>query len=177
MPSLITHPVVPIAIASIFTKRSITPPVIFAGVLCSIIPDLDVIGFAFGISYDELLGHRGITHSILFAFALGAMLSFSLSGKERKKSVPIFLFLFLSTLSHAFLDAMTNGGLGVAFFAPFSNRRYFLPWRPIIVSPIGVSAFFSPWGMRVISSELLWVWLPSAIVSGLGRYFRKLWPR
>ena len=27
------------------------------------------------------------------------------------------------------------GGLGVAFFSPFSNARYFLPWRPIRVAP------------------------------------------
>jgi len=38
---------------------------------------------------------------------------------------------------------MTKGGLGVAFFSPFDNSRYFLPWRPIRVSPIAIHRFFS----------------------------------
>ena len=55
---------------------------------------------------------------------------------------------------------MTNGGLGIAFFAPFDNRRYFLPWRPLEVSPIGTYGFFGPRGVAVLKTELVWVWLP-----------------
>ena len=55
---------------------------------------------------------------------------------------------------------MTDGGLGIAFFSPFNLQRYFLPWRPIHVSPIGVSRFFSARGLRILWSEILWVWLP-----------------
>jgi len=57
----------------------------------------------------------------------------------------------------AFLDAMTDGGLGVAFFAPFDNHRYFLPWTPIRVSPTGVGRFFTDRGLVVLQSELLWI--------------------
>ena len=60
-------------------------------------------------------------------------------------------------------DAMTNGGLGVAFFSPFDNRRYFLPWRPILVSPIAVTRFFSPRGYAILRSELVWIWLPAIL--------------
>jgi inner membrane protein len=49
----------------------------------------------------------------------------------------------------------------VAFFAPFDTTRYFFPVRPVLVSPIGLG-FFSRWGLRVIESELLWIWLPLA---------------
>jgi membrane-bound metal-dependent hydrolase YbcI (DUF457 family) len=59
------------------------------------------------------------------------------------------------TASHGVLDAMTDGGLGIAFFAPFDNTRYFFPFRPVKVSPIGLS-FFSARGLDVIWSELLW---------------------
>jgi inner membrane protein len=58
---------------------------------------------------------------------------------------------------------MTSGGLGVAFFSPWDNTRYFLPWRPIKVSPIGIENFFSEWGWKVIKSELVWIGL-SAII-------------
>jgi inner membrane protein len=177
MASIITHPVVPVAIAAIFPRKSITPAVVVIGAICSIVPDFDVIGFGFGIEYGDMLGHRGITHSILFAAVLAAPLTFLLVRNGRGTRLPVFLFLFLSTLSHAILDAMTNGGLGVALFAPFDDKRYFLPWRPIVVSPIGIDGFFSERGGRVIRSELLWVWIPSAIVYGIARYYRKVWLR
>ncbi len=69
----------------------------------------------------------------------------------------------LITASHGLLDAFTNGGKGVGFFIPFDNRRYFLPWHPIQVSPIGF-AFFSREGLPVLLSEMLWVWLPTVAV-------------
>jgi inner membrane protein len=73
------------------------------------------------------------------------------------------MFLFLATASHGVLDAMTNGGLGVAFFSPFNNGRYFFPWRPVHVSPISVKRFFSGGGYAVLQSELLWIWAPALI--------------
>ena len=82
--------------------------------------------------------------------------------------------LFLLTASHGILDAFTNGGLGVALLSPFDNGRYFFPWTPIEVSPIGVRAFFSAWGLGVLKSELLWVWLPLGIGVLLSRTLRDL---
>lgn len=67
--------------------------------------------------------------------------------------------------SHGLLDAFTNGGLGIAFFSPFDPRRYFFPWRPVQVSPIGM-AFFGRWGLRVLRSEVVWIWLPLAALVG-----------
>jgi len=59
---------------------------------------------------------------------------------------PMCMYFFLATASHGLLDAMTDGGLGVAFFVPFDKHRYFLPWTPIRVSPIGVGRFFTDRG-------------------------------
>lgn len=173
MCSVITHPAVPIALYSAFPKDSISSSVLLLGAVCSAVPDLDVIGFRFGIRYGDMLGHRGLTHSILFAAALGAMLTFAIPTYVGSSRLLIFTFLFISTLSHGILDALTNGGLGVGFFAPFHNERYFFPWRPIEVSPIGVGSFFSARGMEVLLSELKWVWLPSGLVFALGLIFRR----
>ncbi|HVG25301.1 MAG TPA: metal-dependent hydrolase [Thermoanaerobaculia bacterium] len=159
MPSIITHPAVALT-------RSWFPRVprraVVAAVFGTIAPDLDVAAFALGIPYNHPLGHRGLTHSIAFALLYSLLASLVLRTRES------FPFLFLCTMSHAVLDAMTNGGLGVAFFAPFSNARYFLPWTPIRVSPIG-AGFFSARGLETLVSECLWVWLPCGIVSALGR--------
>jgi inner membrane protein len=73
----------------------------------------------------------------------------------------LFLYLFLCTVSHGVLDAMTNGGLGVGFLSPFNTTRYFFGFRPIVVSPIGVDRFFSGRALQVLVSEFKWIWLPS----------------
>jgi inner membrane protein len=79
------------------------------------------------------------------------------------------LYFFLATVSHAILDALTNGGLGVALFSPIDPTRYFFPVRPIEVSPIGIGEFFSAQGWLVVRSELLWIWLPTLVLCVLWR--------
>jgi membrane-bound metal-dependent hydrolase YbcI (DUF457 family) len=85
--------------------------------------------------------------------------------KGRRFLPALFIFMFACTMSHGLLDAMTDGGRGVAFFAPFNNDRYFLPWRPIAVSPLSVTRFFTAAGMRVIANEFMWVMLPSSLIA------------
>jgi inner membrane protein len=133
------------------------------------IPDLDVVGFRFGIHYGDFWGHRGFTHSLLFAALLAAaalVLGFS-SGAPAFSRFLLWAYLFLLTASHGVLDAMTDGGLGVAFFAPFTNSRYFFRWTPIRVSPIGISNFLSARGLAVVRSELMWIWLPTAVLAAV----------
>jgi inner membrane protein len=146
---------------------------IFLGVVCSMLPDLDVVGFRFGVPYGHLLGHRGLSHSMAFAVFLSACLTWLLPIAAQASRMMLFGFLFLSTVSHGILDALTSGGLGVAFFAPFENSRYFFPWRPIRVSPISVSAFLSATGVRVLRSELQWIWLPAGWVAVLLTLLRR----
>lgn len=148
-----------------------------AGAFCAVIPDADAIGFKLGVPYDSLWGHRGITHSLFFALLLGLAVMWLLYRQYKITDTRWWLYLsffFVCTASHPVLDAMTTGGLGVAFFAPFDTTRYFFPFRPIAVSPIGVSQFFSAWGLRVIKSELLWVWLPSSILFTMAAIIRRL---
>ena len=173
MASIISHAVAAIGIGAAFYKPGISRRVWFLGSACSIVPDVDVVGFHFGVHYQDLWGHRGFTHSLLFA-ALLAWLVVALglgndAGSNRKL---LWLYFFLATASHGLLDALTNGGLGVAFFSPFDTTRYFLPWRPILVSPIGVAPFFSPRGLAILQSEFVWVWLPSALLAVLACLLR-----
>ena len=84
----------------------------------------------------------------------------------------MWLVLFAATASHGILDAMTDGGIGIALFAPFDAGRYFLPWRPIPVSPIGVGRFLSARGAAVLRAEVLLVWLP-AIALTLAAMWRR----
>ncbi|MBL4653145.1 MAG: metal-dependent hydrolase [Flavobacteriales bacterium] len=142
------------------------------GIVCSILPDADVVSFAFGIPYLDMWGHRGVTHSIFFATILSLSFTF-IFFKSSSKKVFVFSYLFFATVSHGVLDAMTSGGEGVAFFAPFENSRYFFPWRGIKVSPIGISNFFSEWGLKVVKSELIWIGIPSLALLCLGTGIQK----
>jgi inner membrane protein len=161
--SLISHAVAALGIGAAFYKPNLPKRAWVLGAACSVLPDVDVVGFHFGIRYGDFWGHRGFTHSLLFAALLAALVVLvafrNLAPGEGKL---LWCYFFLATASHGLLDAMTNGGLGVAFFSPFDTTRYFLPWRPILVSPIGVTRFFSPRGLAVLQGEFFWIWLPAA---------------
>ena len=167
MASLISHAVAALGIGTAFARRQVPYRVWIIGALCSIIPDVDVIGFRFGIRYGDFWGHRGFTHSLVFA-AMLASATLAVGFFQERQSVTravLWLYFFLASASHGLLDAMTNGGLGVAFFSPFDNTRYFLPWRPILVSPISVTRFFSERGIAVLQSELLSIWIPAGVLA------------
>jgi inner membrane protein len=166
MASVFSHAVAALGIGACFYRPGTPKRVWVAGALCSVIPDLDVIGFRFGVRYGDFWGHRGFTHSLLFA-ALLASLVVLVGFRQRVPGLgrfALWTYFFLATASHGLLDAMTDGGLGVAFFSPFDYTRYFFPWRPIRVSPIGVTRFFSSRGLEVVQSELLWIWFPAALL-------------
>ncbi|HWQ35331.1 MAG TPA: metal-dependent hydrolase [Blastocatellia bacterium] len=141
---------------------------------CAVLPDADVAGFAAGVRYGDVFGHRGLTHSILFALVTGLLVAriFFRNSLLPVGRMALASYFSLMTLSHGCLDAMTDGGLGVAFFAPFDNTRYFFPWRPIEVSPIG-ARFFSARGIDVMLSELEWIWLPSLMTMAICALLRQ----
>jgi inner membrane protein len=64
--------------------------------------------------------------------------------------------------SHGVLDAFTDGGLGVALFWPATDARFFAPWRPIPVSPLGWRVL-SPEGLGIILRECV-LFLPAWLV-------------
>lgn len=163
MASVLTHVVVATALGTAFHRRRSPLGFWLFGAACALAPDVDVLGFWLGVPYRAPLGHRGLTHSLAFAaaLALGAAAAGGRAGGAAPSRARLAAFLFLATASHGLLDAMTTGGLGVAFFAPFSDARFFLPLRPIRVSPLEPSAFFSGRGLAVLRSEIAWVWLPA----------------
>ncbi len=142
-------------------------------VLCAL-PDLDVLAFGFGIPYSSPWGHRGFTHSIAFAM-LGALVCWWMlrpAGASRFTTTASAAYLAVCAISHGVLDGLTNGGLGSALWWPLSDDRWFAPFRPIQVSPIG-HAFFSARGLAVIRSEAVWIGLPALVVSLIGIFARR----
>jgi inner membrane protein len=166
VPSIISHPAVPIAIGLALGSTVISRRLLLLGVVASILPDLDVVAFRLGIPYAHDLGHRGASHSIAFATLLGVLAALLAKHLHASRKTAL-LFVLMSAGSHGLLDMLTNGGLGVAIAWPFSDTRFFFPIQVIEVSPLSVRRFFSSAGLSVGLSELLWVWVPAATI-GIG---------
>jgi inner membrane protein len=162
MATLPSHALVGAVIALAAAPKASRHRAIWAAGFLAMLPDADVVSFKLGIPYAAEWGHRGASHSLLFSVlaALPFALWIGRTGVERLK---LWMVLALAGASHGLLDACTNGGLGVALAWPFDLTRYFAPWRPIQVSPIGGAALSARiW--PVFASEALWIWLPCAAV-------------
>ena len=136
--------------------RDRTSPALAMVAFCalSVLPDADVVGFSFGIPYDAPFGHRGASHSLSVGLALGLLTGGlgKLWGLSWGRTTAIAC---LVAVSHGLLDTLTDGGRGIALLWPLSDERYFAPWQPLPVSPLG-PAVFSKWGLRVFLVELVY---------------------
>jgi len=178
MPSIFSHALFSSALGAAYAAGPAPARFWTWAAVCSVLPDLDVIGLWLGVPYRSLWGHRGITHSLLFALLAGSAIAWLAFRNEdlvkmKRGRASLAIFFVLAVASHLALDALTDGGSGVAAFAPFDDARYFAPWRPIRVSPIG-AAFFSARGLAVLASEMVWVWLPALVLVSLTRLYRRI---
>ncbi len=144
---------------------------LLASILLPILPDADALLTPW-IPYAHPFGHRGFTHSLFFAALVGAAAAaLAVSGiwTSGHSFLKLAIFFAAITASHGLFDAMTSGGLGVAFFAPFDDTRYFLPWRPIPVSPMSAAGLMTTRGLRVIRWEFALFWLFAIAAALWGR--------
>ena len=161
-----SHAVVGVALGTLTPFLGRSRPFWLASALLPVLPDLDVAGRAFGIPFLSMWGHRGISHSLAAAVVIGAVTSLLIHRRIGARFVPLALYFAVVTASHGVLDALTDGGPGVAFLAPFDDTRSFFPWRPLPVSPLAAH-FFSTWGWQVFKAEVLMLWVPAIVVAGL----------
>ena len=175
MPTIFSHGIAAAALLTAFPRRTGSRGVLTLGIACAIAPDIDVIAIPFGARSGDLLGHRGFTHSLLFAAVLA---SAGLAGVVRAwPSIihrgAIWFYLFLATASHGLLDALTSRhGLGIPFFWPFDATRYFFPFTPVAMSPLGTH-FFSERGLSVLLNEIWWIWIPSLGFGAVALFLRR----
>jgi len=135
-------------------------------------PDLDVGLHHLGVPYHHPLGHRGFTHSILFACV--AALAFVPVWRRSGASRPGLAanLTGAAILSHGLLDLFTDAGLGIGLFIPFENSRYFAPLRPLMTSPLSVAAFFQGRGLAILANETLWIGPPTLALAAIATLIR-----
>jgi len=170
MPTVMTHAVVGLGVGAVLARPRTMPRrfwVLSAGL--AMLPDIDVVTFWFGVPHPSLWSHRGFSHSLCAAFLIAALAAIA----GRRWPMPwwrLTLTFGLVMASHGLLDALTDGGNGIALLAPFDPTRYFFAWRPLEITPIGLG-FFSARGWRTFETELGRVWLPTIAIVALGRAF------
>jgi inner membrane protein len=172
VPTPFTHPAVPLAIAAGLGRGRVPLRLAAAGAIASVLPDADVVAFRLGIPYSDPFGHRGACHSLAFAM-LVALVALALHERLGSTRQATFAFVLAAAASHPLLDALTDGGLGVALLWPFSDERFFWSFRPIGVAPISASRLFSARAARVFGSEALWVWAPCAAAAAAAWTIRR----
>ncbi len=186
MASLFGHLAVSTAIGYAFFPKQVRPVTLVVAGFCAFAPDLDVLSFRFGIPYASKWGHRGWTHSLMFALVVGGLIGWLCTGgfsrrisHDPRDPTPlaariVTAWFILSMASHPLLDMLTNGGRGCALWWPFSLERIFFPWRPIQVSPMSVSDFISPWGLEVLASEVIWIGFPCVVLVWMVKVIKKV---
>lgn len=114
----------------------------------AMLPDADVVAFAFGIPYASEFGHRGASHALVTGLIVGGVIGFAFTRTKLGA-----LLGAAAMISHGLFDTLTTGGEGIALLWPFTNERFFAPWRPIPVAPIGLG-FLSARGLYCAAVEL-----------------------
>src|SRR2546426_5888585 len=73
----------------------------------ALLPDADVIGFSFGVRYADPWGHRGATHSIVFALLVATAIA-AAAPKLKLPRLRTWLLASVVLVSHGLLDTLTD---------------------------------------------------------------------
>jgi inner membrane protein len=120
----LTHIAIGACIGELFTDRQFGKKALIWGALAQSIPDIDFISTFWLGPTEELIAHRGFTHSILFGILITFFMAVTAERFHRPHDISLrkwMFFLGTEVTVHLFLDAFNNYGTG--WFEPFSDRR------------------------------------------------------
>jgi inner membrane protein len=166
----ITHTLLGAAIGKTILGKRIGQKAIFYGALVSNLPDIDVLGILFLSDSQQLIFHRGITHSFFFVVLISILLGWLFKRWLSDSTINWlnWTLLFLITqLSHLVLDSLNCYGLGL--FEPFSNER--ISFNTIFVAdpfytiPLLIGALFPFIGKKSVEKTQKWNTIGLAVSS------------
>ena len=107
-----------------FAGKTVGKKAMLWGIMAQSIPDIDFVAAFWLNTSDNLLAHRGFTHSILFAGLITPVIAGLANHWHRPHNISFrrwFMFIGSVILLHIFLDAFNNYGVG--WFEPFDHTR------------------------------------------------------
>ncbi len=158
----LTHIAIGACIGEAFFEKGIGKKAMLWGILSQSIPDIDFLAALWSTPADNLLAHRGFTHSLLFALLVIPLFALSADKIHKPHNISFrkwILFFSAEVFVHLFIDSYNNYGIGL--LEPFSHVRYSLN-AMYVADP-----FFSIWpGIACIallilnrkSSKRKWWW-------------------
>ncbi len=121
----LTHIALGACIGEAFFEKGFGKKTMIWGALAQSIPDIDFIGSFWMGTTEDLLAHRGFTHSILFALFITPVFAFAADVIHRPHDImfkKFLLFFAAEVFMHLFIDGFNNYGVG--WLEPFSHHRY-----------------------------------------------------
>lgn len=123
-----------------FAGKQLGKRAMFLGAVAQSVPDIDFIASFWLNTSENLLAHRGFTHSFLFVGMMTPLLALLAERWHRPHDISIkrwMIFFGLQALIHLLLDGMNVYGVG--WFEPFSHHRVSYNWI-FVADP-----FYSVW--------------------------------
>lgn len=120
----LTHLVVGACIGEVFLGRQLGRRALIWGAIAQSAPDVDVLASLWSDTAENLLAHRGFTHSFLFAALITPFFALAADRWHRPHDIPFrrFCWFFaVAIFGHTLLDGLNSYGTG--WFEPFDHRR------------------------------------------------------
>ena len=136
----LTHIALGACIGEAFFEKGFGKKAMIWGALAQSIPDIDFLASIWSTTTENLLAHRGFTHSILFALLIVPVFVMAADRIHRPHNIAFrtwIMFFATEVFLHLFIDGFNNYGVG--WFEPFSHTRF--SFNAIYVADI----FFSIW--------------------------------
>lgn len=121
----LTHIALGACIGEAFFEKGFGKKAMVWGLLAQSIPDVDFIASFWLNTSEDLLAHRGFTHSLLFAFLIVPVFAVTAERLHRPHNITFkkwYWFFAIEVLMHLFLDGFNNYGVG--WFEPFTHQRF-----------------------------------------------------
>ena len=81
MPSVFSHAVAGFALSRVGMSAAYRWQLPLVAAFSAVVPDLDAIGHMLGVPYASFWGHRGFSHSIVFAVLWGGIVAWTFFRK------------------------------------------------------------------------------------------------
>lgn len=120
----LTHIVLGATVGEVLIGKQLGKRALFLGAVAQSLPDIDFLAAFWLSATDNLLAHRGFTHSIVFAVLLTPLLAVLARRWYRQQPVSInkwMQFFGIQLSIHLFIDACNAYGIG--WFEPFGHQR------------------------------------------------------
>lgn len=120
----ITHIALGACIGEAFADKKVGKRAMVWGILAQGVPDLDFLLAPMLEPTENLLAHRGFSHSFLFAALIIPLFSLLAARWHRPHNISLIKWIYFFSIaigSHLFIDAFNNYGIG--WLEPFDHSR------------------------------------------------------